>query len=240
MTQTTTPIYSPMPLRYLWPMTIVVLLVIALWSQFPWRLHLIPEQGATLTQQALPTVAYVTIDAASINPLVKRAASEWMLGSGSSAKRRFGLDLTTLEASLKPPAPLYLEKGSIIPSSWLAGEVTPIPLTSPLIPVPGKRGPQRGVASPVPLRDTLNIRLSASLKAAKFIVPFFENTLKNTSSASGQCRFYIECDASGAVAHVLRLSPTTQDVSVFERALMLGKAEGRASGWIDIEWMILK
>lgn len=240
LTQRMPTIYKPMPLRFLWPTAIVVSLVIGLWSQFPWHLRVSPVQPSARVYRSFPRVAYVAIDDASINQLVKRAASAWMLGSGSGAKKRLlGLDLATLEASLKPPAPVYLDNGSIIPSTWRAEKVSSIPLNIPLIPAPEKVG----LSSPskiLPHRDTFKTRLSSSLRVAAFTFPFSVNTLKPDAPSSGQCRFYIECNAAGDVEHVLRLSHTTLDVSVFERALMLGKAKTLASGWIDIEWMIRK
>ena len=240
MTQTLTKLYIPKPLRYLWPIAVVVSLVTALWSQFPWKLIIPSVPAESHSQRIAPQVAYITIDEASINQLVKRAASEWMLGSASKTKRRsVGIDLTTLDASLEAPPPIYLDKGSVIPTEWRAEAVVQAPVSTPAIIAPETKTVKSPIKS-VPKRDTLNARLSSSLIAAKFQFQFFGDVLKTVSSPSGQCRFYLECNAAGEVEHILRLSPVTPDTSIFERALMLGKANTSAAGCVDIEWMIRK
>lgn len=240
MTQKMTNLYKPKPLQYLWPIAIVVSLVTALWAQFPWNLKTYSIPAESHSQRLSPQVAYITIDEASINQLVKRAASEWMMGAASKGKRRsIGLDLTTLEASLEAPLPIYLDKGSIIPTDWKAEAVAQAPVSTPSILSPETKIIKSPIKN-VPKRDTLNARLSSSLLAAKFQFQFFGDVLKTVSAPSGQCRFYLECNSAGEVEHILRLSPVTQDTSVFERALMLGKAKTPAAGWVDIEWMIRK
>jgi hypothetical protein len=240
MTHTIAKMHKPKPLRYLWPIAVIVSFVTALWAQFPWNLKLYSVPTESHSQRIVPQVAYITIDEASINQLVKRAASEWMLGSASKGKRRsIGLDLTTLDTSLEAPPPIYLDKGSIIPTDWRAEAVAQAPVSTPSILSPETkelRSPIKNVSK----RDTLNARLSTSLIAAKFQFQFFGDALKTVSAQSGQCRFYIECNATGEVEHILRLSTFTQDTSIFERALMLGKAKTSVAGWVDIEWMIRK
>ena len=219
MIQTLTKLYKPKPLRYLWPIAVIVSLVTALWAQFPWNFKIYSVPAESHSQRISPHVAYITIDEASINQLVKRAASEWMLGSASKGKRRsIGLDLTTLEASLEAPPPVYLDKGSIIPTDWMAEAVAQVPVSTPSILSPETKIIKRIIKN-VPKRDTLNARLSSSLIAAKFQFQFFGDALKTVSAPSGQCRFYLECNAAGEVEHILRLSPVTQDTSIFERAL---------------------
>ena len=240
MTQTIMKLYMPKPLRYLWPIAVVVSLVTALWSQFPWNLIIRSVPADSRSQRTAPHVAYITIDEASINQLVKRAASEWMLGSAAKTKRRsIGIDLTTLDASLDAPPPIYLDKGSITPTEWRAEAVVQAPVSTPSIIAPETKI----VKSPTKnglKRDPLNARLSASLIAAKFQFQFSGDVLKTVSAPSGQCRFYLECNAAGEVEHILRLSPVIPDTSIFERALMLGKANTSAAGCVDIEWMIRK
>ena len=235
MTQTVTKIYKHKPLRYLWPIAIIVCLVVALWTQFPWNLKIAPLQSGSNTQRTSPKVAYATIEKSSINQLVKRAASEWMLGSGAKGKRR-SIDLTTLETSLDVPLPVFLNKGSIIPTEWQAEDVSQIAVNTPSIAAPERKVLKSPIIATLK-RDILNARLSSSLRAEKFQFQFFGDTLKTLSSPSGLCRFYVECNSAGDVEHVLRLSSTTRDASVFERALMLGKAKTSVSGWVDIEWM---
>lgn len=238
MTQTMTKIYKQKPLRYLWPIFIIVSLVTALWAQFPWVLTILPADSASLTQRIYPKVAYVTIDEASINQLVKRAASEWMIGSGSKGKRR-SIDLTTLDASLDAPPPIYLDKGSVIPTIWQAEDVTQVPVNIPTIVEPENKS-RSSPKKVSPQRDAINARFSASLLTAQFQFQFSGDALKTILSPSGQCRFFLECNVAGDVEHVLRLSPASQDTSIFERALLLGKAKNNVSGWVDIDWMIQK
>ena len=238
MTHAMTKIYKQQPLRYLWPLFIIVSLVTALWTQFPWDLNILPADSVSLTQRTSSKAAYITIEEASINQLVKRAASEWMMGAGSKGKRR-SIDLTTLEASLDAPPPIYLDKGCIIPTEWQAENVAQVPVNMPTISAPENKS----LVSPkktVPLRDAINARFSSSLMAAKFQFQFLGEVLKTIASPSGQCRFYVECNSAGDVEHILRLSPATQETSIFERALMLGKTKTAASGWVDIDWMVSK
>jgi len=238
MTHAMTKIYKQQPLRYLWPLFIIVSLVTALWTQFPWDLYILPAGSVSFTQRTSSKAAYITIEEASINQLVKRAASEWMMGAGSKGKRR-SIDLTTLEASLDAPPPIYLDKGCIIPTEWQAENVAQVPVNMPTIAAPENQS----LVSPkkaFPQRDAINARFSSSLMAAKFQFQFSGDALKTIASRSGQCRFYVECNSAGDVAHILRLSPATQETSIFERALMLGKAKTAASGWVDIDWMVSK
>lgn len=238
MTPTMKKIYKHKPLRYLWPIVIIICLVVALWTQFPWDLKITPPKSVSHAQRPSPKVAYTTIDKASVNQLVKRAASEWMVGSGAKGKRR-SIDLTTLETNLEAPLPIYLSKGSIIPTEWKAKDVAQIAVNTPSIAAPERKALRNPIIA-VHKRDILNARLSSSLLAEKFKFQFFGDTLKTISSPSGLCRFYVECNSAGDVEHVLRLSSTTRDSSVFERALMLGKAKTSVSGWVDIEWMLGK
>lgn len=240
MTQTMTKIYKQKPVFYLWPVGIIISLVAALWAQFPLDLKLQSVPSASPVQRSLPYVAYITIDAGSVNQLVKRAASEWMLGAGAKEKRRSrGLDLTTLEASLEAPPPIYLDKGNVIPSKWMPEHIAQLPVDTPTIPVP-ERASLSTPQKVLPQRTIFNVRLSSTLLAAQYQSHVLKDILKTLSSPSGQCRFYLESDASGAVEHILRLSPATPDASIFERALMLGKTKTKASGWVDIEWMVKK
>jgi hypothetical protein len=240
MTQTMTKIYKQKPVFYLWPVAIIISLVAALWAQFPLDLKLQAGHSASSVQRSLPYVAYITIDAGSVNQLVKRAASEWMLGAGAKEKRRSrGLDLTTLEASLEAPPPIYLDKGSVIPSKWMPEHIAQLPVDTPPIAVP-ERASLNNPQKVSPQRNIFNVRLSSTLLKAQFQSQFLKDALKTLSSPSGQCRFYLECDEAGDVEHILRLSPATQDASIFERALMLGKTKKKASGWVDIEWMVKK
>lgn len=240
MTQTMMKSYKQKPIFYLWPVGIIILLVLALWAQFPLDLKLQSGHSASPAQRTLPYVSYITIDAGSVNQLVKRAASEWMLGAGAKEKRRSrGLDLTTLEASLEAPPPIYLDKGKVIPSDWMPEHIAQLPVDTPTIPVP-ERASLNNAQKVIPLRTVFNIRLSSPLLKAQFQSQFLNDALKTLSSPSGQCRFYLECDEAGDVEHILRLSPVTPDATIFERALMLGKTTKRASGWVDIEWMVKK
>jgi hypothetical protein len=240
MTQSMTKIYKQKPVFYLWPVGIIITLVMALWAQFPLDLKLQSAHSGPPAQRSLPYVAYITIDPGSVNELVKRAASEWMLGAGAKEKRRSrGLDLTTLEASLEAPPPIYLEKGYVIPTEWIPEHIAQLPVDTPPISVP-ERASLNNPQKVLPQRTIFNVRLSSTLMRAQFQSQFLKDVLKTLSSPSGQCRFYLECDASGDVEHILRLSTATPDASLFERALMLGKTKKKASGWVDIEWMVKK
>jgi hypothetical protein len=230
--------YQQRPLRYFWPVAIVVSLVTALWAHFPWM----PRHRLSTPSPQLPRVsarvAYITLDEASMNQLVKQAASGWMQGSGAKIKK-MGLDLTTLEASLEPPPPHYLEKGSILPSMWRAENAVQLPVLPPLITTPEKEEPKTQNQLP-PLKSFYVARLSPALRNADFKFNLSVDVLRSMTSASSSCRFYLECNDLGEVAHVIRLSPVHPDANIFERVLMLGTATRKTSGCVDIEWMVVK
>lgn len=230
--------YQQKPLRYFWPVAIVVTLVTALWAHFPWMPNSRPSAPSPLLPRATARVAYITLDEASMNQLVKQAASEWMQGSGARIKK-MGIDLTTLEASLEPPPPHYLEKGSVLPSEWRAEKAVYLPVTAPLISTPEKEEP-KNPNPPPPLKSFYTARLSLPLQDAEFKFSLALDALKTLSSASGTCRFYLECNDQGEVVHVIRLSPAHLDANLFERVLMLGNAKRKTSGCVDIEWMAVK
>jgi len=230
--------YQQKPLRYFGPVAIVVLLVTALWAHFPWASNSRPSTPSPLLPRATARVAYITLDEASMNQLVKQAASEWMQGSGARIKK-MGIDLTTLEASLEPPAPHYLEKGSVLPSEWRAEKAAHLPVAAPLIVTPEKDEPKKQNPPP-PLKSFYTARLSSPLQDAEFKFSLALDALKNMTSASGTCRFYLECNGQGEVVHVIRLSPSHPDANLFERVLMLGNAKRKTSGCVDIEWMVVK
>jgi hypothetical protein len=229
--------YQQKPLRYFWPIAIVVTLVTALWAHFPWMPNSRPATPSPHLPGATARVAYITLDEASMNQLVKQAASEWMQGSGARIKK-MGIDLTTLEANLEPPAPHYLEKGSVLPSAWRAEKAVQLPVAAPLISTPEKEEPRN--QNPPPLKSFYTARLSPPLQNAEFKFSLALDALKTMSSASGTCRFYLECNDQGEVVHVIRLSPAHPDANLFERMLMLGTAKRKTSGCVDLEWMVVK
>lgn len=231
-------LYKQAPLRYLWPVAIIVSLVTALLGTFPWttgsRLRAHPSPSSRISS----SVAYITIDEGSMNQLVKQAASEWMLGAGSKGKKT-GLDLTALDASLEPPPPHYLEKGGVLPSEWRAEKTERLPVSAPLISTPEKED----VTAPkiaVPQKSFYTARLSQTLQKADFKFTLSTDVLRNMVSSSGSCRFYLECNDQGEVEHVIRLSLAHPDAAIFERALALGTSKAAVSGCVDIEWMVVK
>jgi hypothetical protein len=227
-----------MPLRYLWPVAIVVSLVSALWANFPWMPKNRRPAQLVSASRLSSSVAYITIDAACVNQLVKQAASEWMLGAGSKTKKT-GLDLTALEASLEPPPPHFLEKGGVLPSEWRPEKTERLPVAIPLITTPGKDEPTNKTAV-IPQKSFYTARLSTTLQKADFKFTLSTDALKNMVSSSGSCRFYLECNDQGAVEHVIRLSAAHPDAAFFERVLALGTSKTATSGCVDIEWMVVK
>jgi len=230
--------YQQKPLRYLWPAAIVITLVTALWAHFPWlprsRALSQPANASRLTA----SVAYITLDKASVNQLVKQAASEWMLGAGARTKKR-GLELTALETSLEPPPPHYLEKGTVLPSVWRAEKAEQLPVAPPQIATPEKEEPKIAKAL-VPQKSFYTARLSPPLQKADFKVTLSSEALRNMVTSSGTCRFYLECNQQGEVIHVIRLSPPHPDATFFERVLSMGTSKQAASGCVEFEWMVVK
>ena len=230
--------YQQTPLRYMWPIAIVVSLVMVLWANFPWTVRNRPSTQQNTLLRYSSSVAYITIDKSSVNKLVKQAASEWMLGAGSKAKKN-GLDLTALESSLEPPPPHYLEKGGVLPSEWQAAKTERLPVTAPVITTPEKEDPLHPKVA-IAQKSFYTARLSKTLQNADFKFMLAMDALKIMTSSSGTCRFYLECNNKGEVEHVIRLSAAHPDANLFERVLALGTAKTATSGCVDIEWMVVK
>jgi hypothetical protein len=230
--------YHQKPLRYFGPVAVVCALVTLLWVYFPWTPKTRHATSSPHLPRAIARVAYIKLDEASMNQLVKQAASTWMQGAGVR-RAKLGLDLTTLETSLEPPAPHYLEKGSVLPSVWHAEKAAQLPVAPPRISTPEKEDPttQKPLS---PLKSFYTARLSSALQSADFKFTLSVDALKSMTSASGTCRFYLECNDQGEVVHVIRLSPAHPDATLFERVLMLGNAKRKTSGCVDIEWMAVK
>jgi hypothetical protein len=231
--------YQQRPSRYVWPIVLIICLVSVLWAEFPWSLQLGSLYPTTGARRPLSKAAYITIDEASMSTLLKQAASEWMLGSGRKRKKR-GLDLTTLETSLEPPAARYLEEGKVLPSEWKPENAKRLPVDLPPIVAPEKNKKKLPPQKELPQRNSYRARLSPSLEKAKFQFQFSTDVLKSMTSPSGHCQFYIECNDQGVVEHIVRLSAAEPDAFIFERVLALGTAKSAASGRVDIEWVVYK
>ena len=210
----------------------------ALWANFPWTPRNRPLTQQNTQSRPSSSVAYINIDKASVNKLVKQAASEWMIGAGSKTKKN-GLDLTALEASLEPPPPHYLEKGGILPSAWRAEQAERLPVTAPAIVIPEKEERPYPKMT-IDQKSFYTARLSQTLQKADFKFMLSLDALKTMASSSGSCRFYLECNNQGVVEHVIRLSAAHPDANLFERVLALGTSKTAASGCVDIEWMVVK
>jgi hypothetical protein len=83
----------------------------------------------------------------------------------------------------------------------------------------------------------VQVVLDQALKAAAFSFPVPSNAV---TERSGHCRYYLETEADGTVAHVLLLSARTESVAVFERALARGATRGAARGVVELYWSFPK
>ena len=190
---------------------------------------------AIATPLPSPTAAYVTVDPDRAEQLFKHSLATWMTGR-SEKPNRPGLDLSALDFDDTLGAPEFLAQGDVSHRNWqpMALAALPAPLAEIIIP---SAAPPPKASPPQKPRDGLFVTASAALTAAGFTFPSDGVTVVK---ASGECRFYVETDAEGNVAHALLRSKPSPETLPIERALMRGRAKGVASGIVDIRWSFPK
>lgn len=217
------------PILFWWQAFLLLGGILYLWSRLPVAAVLF--EARVVPPLPEPRAAYVTLDPAYAAQVFKKTMMAWTLG-GKGDKLSPGLDIavTELDQTLQPPE--FLAQGSRYPGVWLPSAVKPLAQRLPAMTVPsavdtsaatGARFPPQGV----------RIMLDQALTAAAFSFPVPTNPV---AERSGHCRYFLETEADGTVAHLLLLSPRTAAVSVFELALVRGAARGAARGVVELYW----
>ena len=223
------------PILFWWQPFAALVIVALLFSNVPvssiWR------QTLTLAVPlSSPTAAYVTVDPDYAAQLSKHSLATWMTGQTQKPNRP-GLDLGALDFDDKLGAPDFLEQGDVTQSSRPPMMLAALPVALAEIVIP-PAAPAPKVVFPRKSQDGIFITASAALTAAAFTFPSEE--LKAMKTRLGESRFYVETDVEGNVAHVLLRSKPSPETMTVERALMRGRAQGAASGTLDIRWSLPK
>ncbi|MCL1922165.1 MAG: hypothetical protein FWG50_14020 [Kiritimatiellaeota bacterium] len=183
-----------------------------------------------------PSAAYVTLDPDTAAQLFKRSLVTWMTFQ-SERSNRPGLDLSALDFDNTLGAPDFLEQSDVFANNRPPLVIAALPVALAEIQIPSA-GLAADAPSPRTPQGGLFITPSAALTAAGFTFP--SEGLNVLKERSGECRFYVETDAEGYVVHVLLRSKHSPETAQVERALMRGRANGAASGMVDIRWSFAK
>jgi len=221
------------PVRFWWQPFFLLGIMILLWSQLPVASVLFETRIFSPLPE--PRASYVALDPAYAAQTFKKMRMTWTLGrTAEKSAAEMELGAFELTKALQPPS--FLEQGSRYPGLWQPAEVYALPQKLPDIGVSSVSDAPSRMKWPEPpqgIRTTLDQMLSA----AKFAFPLPKETLPEHA---GYCRFYLETDADGSVAHLLLLSPWTVSAGLFERALLRGRAQGATRGFVDCAWSFSK
>ena len=224
------------PILFWWQPIAVLVIIALLFCNVPvesiWRQSLV-----IVTPIPPPTAAYVMVDPDDAAKLFKHSLATWMTGQ-SEQPNRPGLDLSALDFDNRLGAPDFLTQSTVFPGSRqppVALAALPAPLTEIAIP---SATPTPKSTIPRKPQEGVFITASAALTTAGFTFPPDELNIKR--DRSGECRFYVETDAEGNTVHVLLRSKPSPETLPIERALMRGRAQGAASGTVDIRWSFPK
>jgi len=184
--------------------------------------------------QPLPAarVFYVNIDPDYAMEILRATMQTWRRskpeGEGSDS---MSMEVVELSEPLGPPA--FLKQGALYPGVWTPRAITPLAQSLPeLLHASDIVSRYSNPATPNPPQSGVHSMLDAALQKVQFTLVAVLPTLHGV----GRCRFYIETAVDGSVVHVLRLDSSVKDITAFERALYLARAQEQAQGEIEIWW----
>ena len=221
------------PILFWWQAFLLLACIVFLWSQLPVAAVLF--EARVVPPLPEPHAAYVTLDPAYAAQVFKKTMMAWTL-DGKGEKLSSGMDVSLADLAPALRAPEFLEQGARYPGAWQPSEVKPLTQRLPemIVPLAGDASaigrsslPQQGVRA----------LLDQALAKAAFSFPMPKN---QWAERSGHCRYYLETETDGRVAHVLLLSPLTDAVPVFEQALSRGQSHGAVRGFVDLYWNFSK
>jgi hypothetical protein len=217
------------PVLYWWQAFFLLGVVALLWSQLPMTAVLYDARGAAPLPE--PRAAYVALDPAYAAQAFKKSLTAWTLGGGGDRSTP-GLELGGIDMASALRAPEFLEQGAVFPGVWRPAAVRPLDQPLPEVRVPSQA--EAGGVRRVPETGAgVRVSLSPSLEAAGFAFPLKPDVQPDRG---GQCRFYVEVGADGGVEHVLLMSARSAGAAALERALLKGRADGAARGFVDLYW----
>ena len=221
------------PFLFWWQAFLLLAAMVFLWNQLP--LTAIMFEARLTPSLSSAHAAYVILDSKYAAAAFKKSLTSWTSG-GTGGQLAPGMEIGggDLGNALQPPA--YLEQGERYPGVWRPLAVSPLPthLSDVVLPsVPDAADDQKTNSFP----QGVHVEMSRILKKAAFAFPAKDVAL---SEREGHCRFFVETEEDGTVAHVLLLTPRTPDAAAFELMLFRGHASGVTRGELDIYWMLPK
>ncbi len=221
---------SRRPLLFWWQAFAILGITIFLWSGL--------SVGAVFynTRKFIPLpeprAAYVVLEPAEALSMLRKARSDWMLGNGDALSPSFTMDLGLNELRERLPQPSFLETGISSAKGWSPAAVEALPQRLSAVPAPSvfreTRDPVRhdppSDAQLLPDSSLAELSFTADLDAGKI------------TGQEGYARFYVETGRDGRVEHVLAMPPVATGASVIERALLRGRAQGAARGFVEVYW----
>jgi len=221
------------PLLFWWQAFVLLAGMALLWSQLPATAVLFEPRAVPAPSDA--HASYIELDPQYAAQAFKKSLTAWTSGGGGD-KRANGMELGTIDlgTALKPPE--FLQQGVRYPGVWQPQAVSELPVRLADVQIPSAQtaAPDAKAAS---VFQGVRSELDRELKAAAFE---FSVTNDAALGRSGHCRFYVETEKDGGVAHLLLLTPRTPGAAAFELMLLRGKASGAARGMVDIYWMFPK
>jgi len=221
------------PILFWWPTGVMFVIVGLLLYSIPFAA--IRRQSLILAVPLpAPTASYVTLDPDTAMQRFRRSLATWMTGQAGTLNAP-GLDLTALDFDNGLDAPAFLDQSAFFPGDWQPPDAAALPVALADISLPSAT-PAKII--PLKPKDGIFIEASPALTAAGFTFPSDE--LKAMTERSGTCCFFVETDAEGNVAHVLLRSTPSPLTPPVERILSKGRANGAATGSVDIRWSFSK
>ena len=221
--------------RFWWQPLALAGLMVSLWGALFGEARLLGARAFPPVSE--PRAAYVVLTPAEAAKALAGMRSSWRGEEGDG--RVTQLDMGMFDLRDEPQPPVFLEQGARYPGVWRSAEVAPLPLHVPDISVSALAGAGAG-GSPMPLAEPRRGIVSAPSKSLEDAGFSFALPTAPLPERAGECRFYVETDEVGAVAHLLLLSPAAAASDVLERALARGKARGAARGIVTLQWSFPK
>ncbi|MDR2850218.1 MAG: hypothetical protein LBW77_06735 [Verrucomicrobiota bacterium] len=217
------------PILFWWQSVALLGVTALLWWQVPYRA--VWSGPRAIEPFPEPHASYVLLAPGEAAQALANMRASWMV-TGADGGAPGDLDLGMFDLREEPAPPAFLEQGARYPGVWQPAAVEPLPLALPDI-----RGPSaEPVAEPAPVPQRgLRSVCSRALVDAAFA---FDPPGEALPERSGECRFYLETDDDGSVAHLLLLSPAGASSAVWERAVGRGKARGAARGTVTVMWRL--
>ena len=221
------------PILFWWQAFFLLAVMAFLWNQLP--LTAVLFEARVIPSLPVAHAAYVVLDSKYASAAFKKSLTAWTSG-GTGGKLAPGMEIGGIDFVNAPHPAEYLERGGRYPGVWQPLAVSPLPVRLPDVAAPSDFSAMEGQKVKAPLQG-VRIELDRALKGAAFAFPIADSSL---TERAGHCRFFVETEKDGTVAHVLLLTARTPGAAAFELLLLRGHATGAARGSLDIHWTFPK